>query len=247
MKDLKVKGIIVKTVNVGEAGKMLTILTAQGKVRALAAGVRHAKSKRLSATQPMCYGEYVLKKNKDFYHVSACECLESFYHIRESVEKLALAAYFLELTEKTAEGHHLDEAVAWLLNTLYMLANKEHDLLLLKSVYELRLMQLLGLAPNLVACNACGDSEDDTCFHFHSTSGGLVCEACECDVAGAMLLDETTLYTLRYILYSPPQKLFGFVVNDDIVHKLTKICKDFLATHLDYPLKTEAYFWNILP
>ena len=63
----RVTGLIIKETNVGEADKILTILTHElGIIQAVANGARSYKSKFIAACQLFCYTDFVLSKQQDW-------------------------------------------------------------------------------------------------------------------------------------------------------------------------------------
>ncbi|MBR2070656.1 MAG: DNA repair protein RecO, partial [Clostridia bacterium] len=57
----KVKGIVIKSKDVGEADKLITLLTAEeGKISVKLKSVKKAKAKLKFAAETFCFGEYEL-------------------------------------------------------------------------------------------------------------------------------------------------------------------------------------------
>ena len=80
--------------------------------------------------------------------------------IRDSLETLALASYFAEVAEASAqEGETCPELLSLLLNCLYALDTLKKPRALVKAVFELRLLCLTGYEPLLDACAVCGAPE----------------------------------------------------------------------------------------
>lgn len=249
MRTEKVKGLIIKTTDVGEANKLLTLLTPSGKVQAYAAGVRSIKSKRHAACQLLCYGEYVLSEGKSGLAVMESELLENFYAIREDVMKLALAAYFLELTSFAAEGEAVPELLSWLLNTLYVLSRFNPNPALLKNIYELHLMCLLGYRPDAESCVACGEEAEGKAL-FSSAEGGILCQSCESEAeVSGMIVDKETRHFLAKMVSLSPKELLLLCNEQHPPSDIAKICSDFLQFHLGFSFKTEQYLrkFGILP
>lgn len=249
MKTEKVKGLVIKTTDVGEANKLLTLLTPSGKVQAYAIGVRNIKSKRHAACQLLCYGEYILNEGKSGLTVAESELLENFYAIREDVTKLALAAYFLELTNYAAEGETVPEVLSWLLNTLFVLSRFTPNQALLKNIYELHLMCLLGFQPDVEECVACGAPKGEKML-FSSADGGLLCPSCASEATGSgIIVDKETGDFLVKMIQLSPKELLLLCNEREAPPKIAEICSDFLQFHLGFSFKTEQYLrkFEILP
>jgi len=63
----KTEGIVLRYTNLGEADKILTILTRNnGKIKAIAKGCRKPKSSLLSSSEVFVFSEFVLYKGTNF-------------------------------------------------------------------------------------------------------------------------------------------------------------------------------------
>ena len=97
MAYLKVKGIVTGGNDVGDADRMLSILSSEeGLVRASAKGVRRLKNKLAGATQLFCYGEFIMYPGRDVYSIYNCEIIESFSEICKSPETFTYAAHLIK-------------------------------------------------------------------------------------------------------------------------------------------------------
>ena len=93
----RIKGIVIRTVDVGETDRLLTLLTPdKGKVTAKAKGCRQTKSKLRYATQPMCLGDYILTQTKGGRIVTACDTVETFESVATSLDRYYVANVVVE-------------------------------------------------------------------------------------------------------------------------------------------------------
>ena len=83
MANVKMNGIILAEHNLGDFDKMLTMLTpGSGKISCIAKGARRPKSTLLATTQMFCFGEYLMYKGTNTYHINSAEIIEVFYNLR---------------------------------------------------------------------------------------------------------------------------------------------------------------------
>jgi len=123
MNYLKTSGIVIKEVNTGEADRIITIFPRiKGKISALAKGARKTESHLVAGTQLLCYSEFVLFKGKDMYTVNSCDVIESFYDIRNDLERLTYAAHMMDIVNDVIlENQPASRLLQLFLNSLYML------------------------------------------------------------------------------------------------------------------------------
>ena len=119
----EVKGLVIRTVDLKESDRLLTIFTEEmGVVTALARGARTLKSRKMSSTMQFCYSSFVLTKRDDKYTVKDAELIESFFGIRDSIEGLALAAYIADVLSDVTTAESDRDLLRLSLNSLYAIS-----------------------------------------------------------------------------------------------------------------------------
>ncbi len=246
MESMVCRGLVIRQSNYGEADRILTIFTGElGIVRVVAKGVRKYKSHQGAAAQLLCFGQFTLCRGKNLYTLRGAAQTESFYRIGASAEKLALAAYLCELTQGfVAEGVCEPEILRLLLNTLYILADKDRPLQLIKAVYELRLSALAGFAAQSGKCVCCGT--DTGLVYFSARQGGVLCGACLDADRGARKISDAARFALDYILCQPPERIFAFEASQGVLFELYALAEDFVCAHVEKAILSLSYFKNLL-
>ena len=181
MADLTLRGMVIRTVDYRDNDRILTLFTAEsGRVDAKARNCRKATSPLLACTQPFTYGEYQLFFHKNKYIVDQGEVLESFYPLREDVEKYAAASLCAALCLEGVQAEESSEAVFSLLyHTLSFLTYVDGDPGDLTACFLIRFLALVGFRPAITQCAICGrDLRDDPVIRFLGDKGGAVCAAC---------------------------------------------------------------------
>ena len=91
---------------------------------------------------------------------------------------------------------------------------------LVRRIYELRVLLIDGEYPDLFSCRRCKKTESLT--WFSGRHHGMLCETCTKE-EDAVYVDESTLYTMQYILSAGIEKLYTFAVSKEVLHKLEVI------------------------
>lgn len=144
--DIILEGIIIKSINVGEYDRRLTIFTKEkGKIFAFARGARKANSSLLAMTRPFSYGKFTLYEGRDSYNVKSASISNYFMELSEDIEKTCYATYILELLDYFTR-EYLREIEYLKLTYLAFLAIKKASipLKLIRRIYELRAMVIFG-------------------------------------------------------------------------------------------------------
>ena len=242
MKQLKVSGVVIAENNMGDYDKMITLLTPNlGKISCSARGARRSKSLLLSGTQFLCFGEYQLFKGSDTYKINSCETIEMFYNIRTDLDKLMYASYITKIVnDVTTENQNSYNTLKLFLNTLYAISETDKSLDLITSVFKLRLLRILGFAPNTKACVTCKTEEDLT--HFSIKDNGFKCKNCSKQDTGAIQMKDSTQNAIKYIMIADPKKIFGFSLSDDALTELQLIRNIYLNEKLEKEYKLDKLF-----
>lgn len=243
MGTIKTKGIILSEHNMGDSDKMLTILTpGYGKIGCAAKGARRQKSLLLAGTQFLCFGEYILYKgSSEIYRMNSCETIEVFYKIRTDLEKLEYASFFTKMiSDVTTENQNTYKILQLLLNTLYVVSEKEKDLILVTAIFKLRLLELLGFLPKIKQCSNC--NQEQNLEYFSLKHNGFECSTCGKQDKSAIHMQEATKIAIQYILLSPPQKLFSFEVSNEVIKELDMIAKLYTNEKLEKEYKIQKLF-----
>lgn len=242
MKQIKVNGIIIAENNMGDFDKMLTILTPNlGKIGCSAKGSRRPKSLLLSGTQFLCFGEYMLFKGSETYTMNSCETIEMFYNIRTDLDKLTYASYITKIiNDVTTENQNSFNTLKLFLNTLYMISETDKDLDFITSVFKMRMLKILGFAPNVFECVNCHSKENLKFFSIKDN--GVKCSACGKQDTGALQLSDATRNAIIYILKADSKKIFSFELSESCQKELELISNVYLNEKLEKEYRLEKLF-----
>ena len=239
---LNTDGLVIRTRNIGEADRLITILTREyGVLDAFVRGARRLKGRLASSTQQFSYAKFILFKSKDAFVVDEAEPVRLFFQFGNEVEKISLAYYFAELAlVLSPQGDDAEGFLRLMLNTLSFLMEGKREDLLLKSVLELRMLSMSGYMPNLLGCEHCGEFEKDV-MYFVPEKGCLYCSDCKAEVS-SIPAGRGVVSAMRHIVYAEFEKLFQFSVSDESLKQLSYITERFLFTQIQRPFKTLDFY-----
>ena len=174
----KDQGIVLGSVKLAEADKIVTILTqSSGKVRAVAKGIRRTTSKFGARLEPFTHVDLMLYRGRNLDTVTQAEILNPFRALRDDFALFSAGETMLEASDKVAEEHERNVRLfLLLLQGLRALERRPTDAAAVAEAFLLRLLGLSGFAPALAACAVCGTVP---VRRFSHSQGGAVCEACE--------------------------------------------------------------------
>jgi len=247
----KTEGIVLKHTNLGEADRILTILTRNnGKIKAIAKGCRKPKSSLLSSSEVFVFSEFVIYKGANFYHVSQAATRETFYNIRKDLLRLSYATYFAELAEAVSdEGIPSERLFLLLAKTLYYLSAGEIPMGLINLGYQLKLMDISGYRPNLTRCAVCRKANEDYA-RFSIGMGGVICGDCGSDESirkdgDVFKISQGTVEAFKFLLNTEISRLNTKKIDNTIFNEIDKITRSFIQSHLDKKFKSLDFLDDI--
>lgn len=173
----------------------------------------------------------MLYKGGDLYSLNSCETIEVFYNIRTDLDKLKYASEITKtINEVTTENQNSYRILQLYLNTLYIISETEKNLELVKSIFIIRLLSIIGFRPIIDECVTCKTKENLSAFSFKDN--GLKCTECAKQDKGAVNIIETTKDALKYIILADSKKIFSFNIPKESIKELSIIAKIYLEEKL---------------
>ena len=196
-RTLKVEAVVLRHSDYGEADRLLTIFTReQGKLRAIAKGVRKMQSRKAGHLEPFTQVALMLAKGHDLWIVTQAEAIESLQPLREDLTRIVYAGYVVELLDRfTYEEGQNWQLYQLLVETLKRLSLEEEAFVPVR-YYEMRLLDLLGFRPMLFECALCGKAIQPEDQFFSAERGGVRCPNCGLRVNEVR---PVSMYALRYM------------------------------------------------
>jgi DNA repair protein RecO (recombination protein O) len=167
MRTYKATGINLKSTPIGEADRVLTVLTREfGLIRAVAPGVRRHRSKLGGRSELFVVNELLVAKGRSLDKITQAETVQSHAGLSKNLGKLAAAQYLAEIAIATGFSEQPQEELFCLLEEhLSRLENlpdrpetdsTDSAAVLVAHLAQgiFHLMALAGIAPQVQACCA---------------------------------------------------------------------------------------------
>ena len=175
------EGVVLRTHKLGEADRIVVLLTAgRGKVRAVAKGVRKTKSRIGGRLEPPNRASLLLYGGRDLDVVTQAETLEHYPALRQDLERLTDALSLVEAVDQVAqEGEPNPALYRMLTGALQTLAGTGTRPPLLVGSFYWKLLALEGVAPMLDDCVRCAaegaGATRSELVSFDPVEGGVLC------------------------------------------------------------------------
>jgi DNA repair protein RecO (recombination protein O) len=192
------QGVVLRTWKLGEADRIVVLMTqGEGKVRAVAKGVRKTKSRFGGRLEPFSHVDLSLYRGRELDIVTQAEVITPFRRLREDYDRVVAGAAMLEAVDQVAQEREAAVRIYLLLvRALRALDGAPRDPSVLLDAFLLKLMALEGYRPALAECAGCGRGVPLPSFSV--ARGGGLCERCRSGEES--VLDAATMPLLAALL-----------------------------------------------
>jgi DNA repair protein RecO (recombination protein O) len=192
-------GVVLRTQKLGEADRIITLLTRQnGRVRAVAKGVRRTKSRFGARLEPFTHVDVLVHAGRSLDTITQAEVIRSYgASLAADYPRYTAGTAMLETAERftPVEKEPAIRQFLLLIGGLRTLGESEgpsesdednapdegapqlREPRLVLDAYLLRSLSLEGYTPALRECARCG-SADSPLVAFAIAAGGMVCANC---------------------------------------------------------------------
>ncbi len=230
----------MRKLDYGEADRIFTLLTrTHGKVGAIAKGVRRPSSKLGPSLELYGHVDVLLAKGRGELDVVAQVSRIPGYRIAGDVERMAHAALIAELAERVCEDRHpVDGVYELAVSALDELA-RESDPRRASAWFLTTALDLLGYAPQLIACASCERPLAAKPAAFSAEAGGLLCD--RCTLPAMELVPLAAIKVLRLMASGEIDMYRRLKLDASLMNAIEDVLQAQLEHHLDRRLKSLAF------
>jgi DNA repair protein RecO (recombination protein O) len=244
----RLEGLVLRARDLGEADKIVTLLTRErGKMDAVARGARRVRSRLLALAQPFTHGDFLLFLNRRGLHtLSQGEITQPFRRLREDLLLMAYAAHFTEIVHIALPAEQpAENMLEIILQALSLLESGEIAPSLVSRWFELHTLDVMGYRPELEACVHCRRPfavGKQASLLFSTAEGGLLCQSCAHMDPRALSISGAVWQSMRFLLEIASSRLVTFRLGEAENASLESL----LLEALEYRLETRLEAWSFL-
>ncbi len=245
-RSYRAQAIVLGHIEFGEADRILRLFTLEkGKITVIAKGVRKIRSRKAGHLEPFTRVNLFLAKGRNLDIVTQAETLDSYIGLREDLEKVAFAAFVVEVLDRFTyeEGQNVS-MFRLLANTLSRLEKGEHPETVIH-FYKIRLLDLLGFRPQLFECVDCAETIIEQDQFFSPLVGGALCPQCGRKHTEAWPVSADVLRYFRHLQRSKWPQVEALVIPEEIERGLADLLEHYLTYLLERELNTPRFLREV--
>jgi DNA repair protein RecO (recombination protein O) len=228
------EALVIGSMRYGEADRIVTLYTRdRGRLSAIAKGVRRVKSKTGGRLEPFTLVRASFHTGRgSLYTVAGVETLRTFQAVRDQLFRMDEGARLLSSLRRLFPGEEASApAFNLLVRGIAQLAESSDQAAAANIMLatRLKLLVLLGYAPEMARCAACG-AEGPFCA-FSPELGGVVCSACWSGAEPSFALSQGAMATLQVLIDKPLVELESFDIDARAAAEVEHVLAQTLAYH----------------
>ena len=238
----RTRAIVLDRTKLGETDLILTLLCEGGEqARAVARGARKPGGRLAARVELFSEVDLLLARGRTLETVQEATLADAHPGLRGEVERVAAASAVCEVARLTCAEDAPDAYLCPICVRALRACEEARDqahLDLVVAAYALKVLSHSGWRPELDACAACGDEAPT---RFSAAAGGVLCESCAREVAGAEPLAPEELGWLRALLALTFDELLAAPIAPAQAQGLLVRAHQWAATHLEARLRAMEF------
>ena len=203
-----------------------------GKITVFANGARRKNSQFTAVSQKFVMGAFTVRPGKTSYTLVGCEIKDTFQELSKDIEAVTYASYACEVTEHfTAEGMGGKDELNLLFVTFKALVGKRQSFELIRSIFEIKLMDIEGLGLEMNKCVISG--EESELDYISLYDGGVVSRRYTGRAKKCIPVSDDVKYAIKYIFSRNISEVYSFDVSVEVAKKLLELSSEYVNLHSD--------------
>jgi DNA repair protein RecO (recombination protein O) len=238
----KTEAVVLRSFRFGEADRVLHLYTLdEGRIGAVAKGVRRTTSRFGARLEPLSHVELVLHRGRgELQTVTGVELIQSHHSAREDPYRLGMGLVGVEamlrlFTEQEANARAFRALTRFLelVDEAESRSPSPPALDPLALSFQLKLLWLSGYLPHLTSCAECG--AEGVLDGYSPKAGGALCPACS---PGSLPLSARGLSGIEALLRLPLAEARGAGLSDRAAREVLSVVNASHEFHGGFRLRT---------
>lgn len=240
----KCEGIVIRTHDYGESNKIINVYTREfGKLGMMARGAKKPNSRLSAVSQLFTYGYFLVQTGNGLGTLQQGEMISSMRFIREDIFQTAYASYIVDLLDKSVEEKQRNPFLFELLYQTLNYINEDVDIDIITNIFEMKMLNTLGLYPILDQCAVCGNKNGK--FAFSIRENGLICHRCFEKDPYLLPISQSSIRLLRLFYYIDIHRLGSISVKPETKKELRRTITMYYDEYSGLHLKSKKFLDQI--
>lgn len=219
----KVKGIVIRRVDYGDAHLIVTFLSEHGRKETVMA--RNAKkSRKFGSSLDLFYENlFIFSQFKGMGTLSSVDTINSHYDLRADLFKLTYAQYIAELIDKAMEEDTVDKAIYQLLKFGLDKISDGAIPAVIAMIVSLKMMPLYGYTANFSFCEVDQISDPAQFIGYSIKYNSVMTKKSWHHDERTIQMSNKSLYFLYLLQQVPIEQFNSLLIEDSIIKEMEQL------------------------
>lgn len=195
---IKKRGIILNSKDYKDNFKLLTILTIDGPMHVILKGANKMSSGTKKYTITPLEVDFLISQGKTISTFTEGYIINNYTNLKNSYDKNMVSLVMIEKILAFCEHVFNYELFYHFVKKMFELLDTYDFNSIILNIFEIKLLYLLGIAPNLNNCNRCQKKKTDLMLSI--TLGGCCCKECSNFIHCELTEEETKIFKYLYLI-----------------------------------------------
>ena len=241
------QAIVLRQYPLAESDSIVVCVAPElGKIRAVAQGIKKAKSRFSGCLEPLNHIKIVVysREGRDLGKIQHAELIHSYSTRFPSLEHVFAFTFFAELVHLFAQENQSNPALFRLLLASLKAGKKGALIPPLVRYFEVWCLKINGFFPNFSSCSTCGKRIQEDGFFAYIKDGTTCCR--DCSSQNGIFIGTGTAETLRKIMKHSPEDFAAIPFEKEADSQIERLTHGLLGQNLDHPLKSYRILKEVL-
>jgi DNA repair protein RecO (recombination protein O) len=234
------EALILRTYPFQESDLLVTFFTrAEGKIRGVAKAAKRSKRRFGGALEPLTHvtAHWEEKEKQELVRLDSCDIISSPLATEVTYPRLVALSYVSEVIDQLMPDREPSDDIFRL--TLAVVHHLKAEAIWMPLTYfDLWIVRLIGLLPDLTGCVVCGSVLNGSRAYFHPLVDGLLCSDDKRLASTEISADSRTLAAEMF--RAPLNRLKGDLWNRSRGADLRRFLAQSIERHIERKLVTAA-------
>ena len=241
IKIKEVEGFILNEIPYGDTSKIVNIFTENGVIGCIAKGAKTLKSNLRVNTTRFTYGKFIINEKKDKLSLlTEASSIDELVNIKKDLLLISYLSYIVELTNQVIKQTDDYKSLYNLFINVILKINNKLNPKVLTNIYELKVLDYLGVGINFNSCNKCGSNKN--IITIDGDIGGYVCSNC---YANEILYDSKTIQMLRMYYLIDVSTISELKISDNVIKNIDRFINVYYDRYTGLYLSSKNFLESI--
>lgn len=238
---IEVTGFILSEIPYGDTSKIVNIFTKDGVIGCIAKGAKSLKSNLRVNTTKFTYGKFIINKKQDKLSILIeAYSINELVNIKANLLLISYLSYIVELTNQVIKQTDDYESLYNLFINVILKMNNNLNPKVLTNIYELKVLDYLGVGINFNSCNICGSTKN--IMTIDGDIGGYICSNC---YTNEIIYDNKTIKMLRMYYLIDVSTISELKISDNVINNIDKFINIYYDRYTGLYLNSKKFLNDI--